>query len=167
MRRWPVAVLLCLLISSAVVAYIIYLPQPPKVVMKMNVGIFYYVWYGAPDSPNWSAPQFVDYPVLGNYSSSDPTVIKRQLVWMKDLGIDFAVISWWGFYSNYEKFIDNAAKQVLEVAEDNMIGLKFAIMVEPSDTMAVPTTIQESTIMFTMNSLCLILRFITMTLLNL
>lgn len=133
MRRWLVAVLLCILISSVVAVYILYLPQPPKVVVKVNVGTFYYLWYGAPDSDNWSASKFVDYPVLGNYSSADPTVIKQQLAWMKDLGIDFVVISWRLFYKPYENFIDNAAKQVLEIAEDNMINLKFAIMVEPSD----------------------------------
>jgi hypothetical protein len=121
MRLWLVAALLSLLISSGLVLYVVYFPQPSKAVMKMSVGVFYYLWYDAPDSPSWSAPQFVDYPILGNYSSSNPTVIKQQLVWMKDLGIDFAVIFWWGTYDNYGKFIDNAAKQVL----------KFAIMVEP------------------------------------
>jgi hypothetical protein len=130
MKRWLVAVLICIVIVSAFVAYLITLPPPSKVVAP-KIGIFYYLWYGAPDSDNWNASKFIDYPVLGNYSSSNATVIKQQLIWMKDAGIDFVVISWWGFYSPYEQFIDNATKQVFEVAEDNMTNLKFAIMVEP------------------------------------
>jgi hypothetical protein len=50
---------------------------------------------------------------------------------MKDLGIDFVVISWWGYYNAYEQFIDNSTRQVFQIAEDNNINLKFAIMVEP------------------------------------
>ena len=91
MRRWLVLVLLCILVVSAVVAYLIIAPSPGKV----NVGIFYYVWYGAVDS-DWGAPKFVDYPVsvLGNYSSANSTVIEQQLVWIRDLGVDFVVVSW-------------------------------------------------------------------------
>jgi hypothetical protein len=94
------------------------------------------VWYGAPDSDNWTAPKFVDFPVLGNYSSLNATVIEQHLVWMQKLGIDFVVISWWGFYDDYGKFTNKAAKQVFEIAEEmankgNLGKLKFAIMVEP------------------------------------
>lgn len=127
MRRWSVVVLILILILSGVAVYILTTikPKPAK------IGIFYYVWYGAPDSDNWNASKFVDFPVLGNYSSSDPAVIKQQLLLMEKLGIDFVVISWWGFYDNYGNFTNAAAKQALKVAEDNLINLKFAIMVEP------------------------------------
>lgn len=176
MRRWLVAVLLCILVPSAVSVYL-FIPNPwtqqqtspsppfptttvtpsptitetpspnptptstptpsssPLVVPK--VGVFYYVWYGAPNSDDWNASKFVDYPVLGNYSSSDLAVIKQQLVLMKEAGIDFVVISWWGYDdggNDYKNFVDNAAQTVLQVAEDNMINLKFAIMVEPFNT---------------------------------
>lgn len=52
MRRWLVAVLLCILVVSAVFAYMVIPPSPPpnSSFAKVNVGIFYYVWYGAPDS---------------------------------------------------------------------------------------------------------------------
>lgn len=50
---------------------------------------------------------------------------------MQDLGIDFVIISWWGFYNDYGKFIDNATKQVFETAQSINSTLKFAIMVEP------------------------------------
>jgi len=125
MRRWLVALLLCILILSAVVVYLIYLPP------SVNVGIFYYVWYDPSLEVSWERSKIIDQPVLGFYNSSDPAVIRQHLIWMKELGIDFVVISWWGFYDDYGKFTDNAAKQVFKIAEDNMINLKFAIMVEP------------------------------------
>jgi hypothetical protein len=50
---------------------------------------------------------------------------------MKELGIDFVVISWWGFYDDYGKFTDNAAKKVFETAQSINSTLKFAIMAEP------------------------------------
>jgi hypothetical protein len=69
------------------------LPSPTKV----DVGIFYYVWYGAVES-DWRAPEFVDclVSVLGNYGSANGTVIGQQLVWIGGLGVDFVVVSWWG-----------------------------------------------------------------------
>jgi hypothetical protein len=100
-----------------------------------EIGTFYYVWYGAL-SDDWKSSKFVDYPVyplLGNYSSSNATLILQQLDLMKSAGIDFVVISWWGDNESdtYQSFIDNASKQVFQVAEDNNINLKFAVMVEP------------------------------------
>jgi hypothetical protein len=129
-RRWLVAVLLCVLVVTAVVAYVVISPSPPA---RVNVGIFYYVWYGAPESDNWSAPEFVDYPVsvLGNYSSANSTVIRQQLFWIRDLGVDFVVVSWWGFYDRYGNFTDSNAKLVFKTAEDINTTLKFAVMVEP------------------------------------
>lgn len=85
------------------------------------------------ESDNWSAPKFVDYPVsvLGNYSSANSTVIRQQLVWMRDLGVDFVVVSWWGFYDDYGRFTDDAAKQVFKTTAEDNVSLKFAIMAEP------------------------------------
>ena len=105
-----------------------------KAVSKAHVGIFYYAWYGYDNLANdWIAPKFVDYPIsdLGNYSSSNKTVIQKQLVLMEDVGIDFVVISWWGFYDPYGIFVEKAAEQVFETAQDIKSALKFAIMVEP------------------------------------
>ena len=109
-------------------------PSPSPLTIP-EIGVFYYVWYGALPF-DWKPPKFVDYPVsglLGNYSSNDPTVIKQQLFLMAAAGIDFAVISWWGYNKSdpYQSFIDNATRQVLQVAKENNINLKFALMVEP------------------------------------
>jgi hypothetical protein len=143
MRRRLIAVLLCIVIAGASVAVFILSRTPPHPEAgAIKVGVFCYVWYGALNS-DWSEPKkFVDYPVyplLGNYSSLNSTVIQNQLILMKDAGIDFVVLSWWGFYDSYGNFTDNAAKQVFQTAEEmaNSTGewslgkLKFAIMVEP------------------------------------
>ena len=125
--QWIALVLLWVLILSAVSAVVLLRPNllsPPK------FGLFYYVWYGHL-ADDWEPPKFVDYPVFGNYSSSDPDVIKQQLTSMEDAGIDFAVISWWGFYDDYGKYVDNATKQIFETAQAMSSTLKFAVMVEP------------------------------------
>jgi len=129
-RRWLAAVLLStLILSGIVIYYVIEQPAPPP-----HIGIFYYAWYGAL-STDWKPSKFIDHPVgiLGNYSSANITVIKQQLLWIRDLGVNFVVISWWGCKENdsYGQFIDSNTRKVFQVAEDNMINLKFCIMVEP------------------------------------
>jgi hypothetical protein len=131
MKKGLVAILLCIVVASATVAYLAF--RNPSF---LKVGTFYYVWYGALPS-DWTPPKFADYPVsiLGNYSSANATVIKQQLIWIQDLGINFVVISWWGNASDsYHQFINNNTRKVFQVAEDNTINLKFAIMVEPFNT---------------------------------
>jgi hypothetical protein len=127
MRRVFFAVFLCIVIAVAFVAYVIITekPTPPK------VGIFYYVWYNPSSEVSWNRTKITDQPVLGFYNSSDRAIIRQHLLWMKELNIDFVVISWWGFYDDYGRFIDNAAKQVFETAQSINGTLKFAIMVEP------------------------------------
>lgn len=42
------------------------------------------------------------------YNSSAPEVKKQQLVLIKSAGIDFVVISWWGYNESdrYQNFVD-------------------------------------------------------------
>jgi hypothetical protein len=127
-RRWGIAAAILavtLILAGAVVTLENQKREPLK------IGIFYYVWYDAPDSSSWSDPKFVDYPVLGNYSSDNSTVIKQHLRWIEDMGVDFVVVSWWGIKDVYGQFTDNAAKQVFTFAREENSSLKFAIMVEP------------------------------------
>jgi hypothetical protein len=100
---------------------------------RPTVGIFDYSWYGALGT-DWQPKKFVDYPIsdLGNYSSSDSTVIRKQLELIQNLGVDFVVLSWWGSLNeNYSSFIDNSTRAVFKIAKDNGINLRFAVMVEP------------------------------------
>lgn len=129
MRKQSIAILLCAIIVVALAAYFWY-NWSIRPVSPVQVGIFYYLWYNPAWDFSWNTSKIVDVPVLGYYNSSDPAVIRQHLLWMKDLGVDFVVISWWGFYDYYGEFIDNAAKQVFETAQSINSTLRFAIMVE-------------------------------------
>ncbi len=93
--------------------------------------MFYYIWYDPSSDVSWNKSKIVDRPVLGYYNSSDKAAILPHLLLIKDLGVDFVVVSWWGFYDNYGKFTDEAFRQVLETAQMMGSPLKFALMVEP------------------------------------
>ena len=76
------------------------------------------------------------YPLLYPYSSSDKTVIKKHLEWMKDAHIEVVVMSWWGQCSNPNSMdtqgicTDNVAPIVFEVA-DEVGGIYIAFHLEP------------------------------------
>jgi hypothetical protein len=139
MRKGIIAVFLCAVIVVALSAYI--LIQPTRSQSLPKIGVFYYVWYNGPDDlTSWANhTKIVDKPILGYYNSCDPTIIKQHLVWMQDLGIDFVIISWWGFYDDYGNFTDNATKQVFETAQNINSTLKFAVIVEPFNKTGNPT----------------------------
>lgn len=50
---------------------------------------------------------------------------------IEELGVDFVVISWWGFYDDYGRFTDEALQRVFQTAQSINTTLKFAVMVEP------------------------------------
>ncbi len=62
-------------------------PVPPQVLA------FYYPWYGSGDF--WP-DRCAETPLLGNYSSSNATVIYTHLEWAKDANITGFISSWWG-----------------------------------------------------------------------
>jgi len=137
MKKWLVAIFLCLIVVVAAVIFVISRPSGSKPPLK--IGIFYYVWYNPAWEFSWNTLKIVDQPVLGFYNSSDPEIIRHHLLSMTGLCIDFAVISWLGNYDDYGRFTDNAAKQVFKIedemtfenGEESMSKLKFIIMVEP------------------------------------
>ncbi|MEM4670926.1 MAG: hypothetical protein QXJ84_00935 [Desulfurococcaceae archaeon] len=94
---------------------------------SVTVGVYFYVWYSS-DGRHWSdspVTSVIETPVIGFYDSRDESVIKWQLKLIRDAGIDFIVISWWGSGS----FEDEAAKIVIKHLRE--YGLKFVILVEP------------------------------------
>ena len=92
------------------------LPKRPLVLA------YYYVWYGK-RGHEWSMSLY--HPELGEYNSSDPSVIEQHISWAKSSGIDGFIVSWWG-QGTYE---DGVAKKVFETA-DAVGGFKLAIMIE-------------------------------------
>lgn len=94
----------------------------------LKVGIFYYVWYGPgrrhwgpPGHPHWSV---LDYPLLGYYNSASPCVIRQHVEWIKNLGVHFLIVSWWGPFS----FEDKVAEKLFP----RLKGLEACILVEPA-----------------------------------
>jgi hypothetical protein len=130
MRKFWTAVLVgAVLIATFAALFVMKISPPPA--FKSQVGIFFYVWYDPASEESWNRAKIADQPVWGYYDSSDPAVIRQQLLSIEELGVDFVVISWWGFYDGYGKFADRAAQQVFETAQGLNSTLKFAVMVEP------------------------------------
>jgi len=73
-----------------------------------SVAAFYYPWYGTPardgawihwNQNNHTPPEDIAsayYPLLGPYSSDDPTVLATQMTEIQEVGINEIVVSWWG-----------------------------------------------------------------------
>lgn len=58
------------------------------------VGAYWYPWYG-PDRKHW-VEGYQGTPLLGEYSSGDPSVMNQQIEWALGNGVDFFAASWWG-----------------------------------------------------------------------
>jgi len=104
---------------------------------EVDVGVFYYVWYEEGNKTrHWNdeiCDTVVDLPVLDYYSSQNESTIKRHLDWMKDIGLDFLIISWWGKIggSCEYSYEDNSTRIVFETVESYASSwMKLAIMVE-------------------------------------
>lgn len=123
-------------------------------VKQYYVGVFYYPWYGFNfTSLTWTGGNLTshwndgsygvakDMPLIGFYSSMDNNTLKWQFDKMKEAGINFIVISWWGWgitnFSNPTQIstlyyaIDNASKNIFKYIEGNGLPFKVAVMVEP------------------------------------
>ncbi len=79
-------------------------PIPPQVLA------FYYPWYGSGDF--WP-DSCAETPLLGNYTSSNQSVISTHLQWAKDANITGFICSWWGpgenTDNNFAKLLATAA----------------------------------------------------------
>ncbi len=87
------------------------------------VGAYYYPWYGS-DGRHWREG-YRGIPQLGEYDSTDESVIDRHITWASEHGLDFFAVSWWG-RDSYE---DRAARgPMLRALEDR--PFRFAILYE-------------------------------------
>jgi hypothetical protein len=101
------------------------------------VAIFYYPWYATPsvdgvwqhwDQNGHSPPSDVYsryYPARGPYSSSDLTVLERQMSQISAAGIDELIVSWWGRGSHE----DDRLPAVMAAARRHHLAV--ALHVEP------------------------------------
>ena len=51
---------------------------------------YYYIWFNA---TSWNRAK-ADYPVLGRYSSDEPSVIRQHIAWAKSAGLKGFIVSW-------------------------------------------------------------------------
>ncbi len=91
--------------------------------MKL-IGIYFYPWYSITLHRHWDET-VIDKPFIGYYDSYNESVIRWQLELIKEAGIDFIVLSWWGPGS----FEDNTTKIIVRYLRE--YGIKFAILIEP------------------------------------
>ncbi len=59
------------------------------------VGASYYFWYRS-DLSNWR-DGYIHMPLLGEYRSDDPRVIRTHLEWAQEYGVDVFFVSWAGY----------------------------------------------------------------------
>jgi len=117
-----------------------FIPKNACAYSEIPIGAFFYVWYGYNSTLNsWSggngtshwndggANIVTDYPIFGYYSSIHNVTLSNQITLMKSVGIDFAIISWWG--ENH--ITNNATINVFKWLEDNGTDFKVCLIVEP------------------------------------
>jgi len=111
----------------------LFIPSQSHSESSTKVGVFYYEWYPKHWNDTSKYPQwnFTDEPaVQGNYSSENETIIKQHLDWMKEAGIDFAVLSWWGKNDSDYQRTDAAVEKMFSVASVHAPWIRLVIMVE-------------------------------------
>jgi hypothetical protein len=114
-----------------------------------QLGTFYYPWYGGKDeeygswsvdshSPpkSWRANYLPDIdptnfdPANELYSSGDPVVIKKQLGWMKQAGIQFSVASWFGPESGTDDDMRTIFSTIMPASDNPHPDMKWAMLYE-------------------------------------
>jgi len=129
-RKLPYLLMLSLLAWPTAMTAITEAPATPE---GVAVGVFYYAWYeGGLGGGHWNDTlaygAVVDRPVpYGFYSSQNLTVVEWQIGLMREAGVDFALISWWGPNS----YTDNSTKKFIEALDGLGYPSDFAILVEP------------------------------------
>lgn len=109
--------------------------------LSPNVHVFYYPWYGNPETDGgwahwdhdypdgrYEPPEQIGanfYPEIGLYSSNDPATLALHMRQIRDAGIGVLATSWWG----EGHYTDRAVPQLLDAA--SACGLKVNFHIEP------------------------------------
>ena len=115
--------------------------------LNYNLHMFYYNWYGNPqydgEYRHWAhdvLKQFSDdtisghfpggeniganyFPLLGNYSCNDSSVIREHMKMISKTGAGVIILTWWGVNS----FEDKNVKLIMDIANENKIRVSFHI----------------------------------------
>lgn len=131
-------VLISLVLASSSLPYFVEPVTPIVPTPTYQLGIYYYCWMGydqasgkwtgGQGSSHWAkADGITQTSTLGYYSSMDDRVLTWQLSEMKQLGISFLVVSWWGQTS----FVNEAVLHLFQFVDQNNEPFQLAIMIEP------------------------------------
>jgi hypothetical protein len=82
-----IAVLIGLLIGGAGTAGAATAAPPEN---PIPVFAYHYIWFNA---TSWDRAK-TDYPLLGRYSSDETSIMRQQIRWAKEAGIDAFIVSW-------------------------------------------------------------------------
>ncbi|MDH3725550.1 MAG: hypothetical protein OER93_07390, partial [Thermoleophilia bacterium] len=75
---------------------------------------YYYIWYNA---SSWNRAKR-DYPVIGRYSSDEPSVMRRHIRWAKDAGLTGFIVSW-----KSTEVLNRRLALLARIAEQERFGL--------------------------------------------
>lgn len=115
-----------------------------SVAQTAPVGVVYYLWYGNATtgvgglgSPGWNSTScpgggaVVDKPNLGYYISDSNQTFRTQISEMQSAGISFAVVSWWGPFTQGEAgAINKATHDLFSYLKATNSTFKVAVMVD-------------------------------------
>jgi len=101
---------------------------------NVQVGIFYYAWYDEGLGGSFWGESVdhtvVDKPVEGWYGSQNKTVIHDHFEWLRELRVDFLVVSWWGPDSDTDSSMKTIFQTLASWGNASAYP-KIALLVEP------------------------------------
>ena len=116
-------VLMCALVSIAcAAAHASPAAFASPTVSRPPVLAYYYIWF---DETSWDRAK-TDHPVLGDYSSDDPAVMRQHIIWAKEAGIDGFIVSW-----KSTARLNSRLEQLMRLADAE--NFKLAIIYEGLD----------------------------------
>ncbi len=92
------------------------LPRATPSVDSPPVFAYYYIWF---DPSSWNRAK-TDLPRLGKYSSDDENVMRQQIVWAKQAGIDGFIVSW-----KHTPILDRRLSRLVDVAQAENFSLEI------------------------------------------
>jgi glycosyl hydrolase family 99 len=92
------------------------LPRAARSVDSPPVFAYYYIWF---DPSSWDRAK-TDLPTLGKYSSDDEDVMRQQIVWAKQAGIDGFIVSW-----KHTPTLDRRLSRLIDVAQAENFSLEI------------------------------------------
>jgi hypothetical protein len=135
-RYFVFPVIIILVVSVVAIIALTSRPNTPQ------VGAFLYLWYGSAGSsglgtPGWNSSSYpgggavVDTPVIGYYSSDANQTFAWQVSQMQKAGLSFAILSWWGpFTENESGVINKAAHDFFAYLKSTSSSFKASIMID-------------------------------------